>query len=60
MAARLLIRPLLQKVDDHKGPPLDTDILELMMSRLFESPDQGSEYPACKKDCQPLPLPLLL
>ena len=42
-AARLLIRPLLEKGYQNKALPVDDGILELMVARLFNSPEQSSE-----------------
>lgn len=45
--ARLLIRPMLEKGHERKALAVDSKILELMITRLFDNPEQTSE-----KSCQ--------
>lgn len=43
IAARLLIRPMLAKGFERNASIVDNSILEIMMRRLFDSPEQPSK-----------------
>ena len=43
IAARLLIKPLLEKTYEKKASPVDNEILKLIVSRLFDNPENTSE-----------------
>lgn len=43
IAAKLLIKPLLEKTYEKKAPPVDNEIIRLIVSRLLDNPENASE-----------------
>ena len=43
IAARLLIKPLLEKTYEEKASPVDDEILKLIVCRLFDNPENMSK-----------------
>ena len=43
VAARLLIKPLLERTFQKETPPVNDEILQLIVTRLFENPENTSK-----------------